>query len=91
MGIGLDFASIIAAAFDIGSRYDRPYYPTPGYNPGYDYSDVVDGTRPILLMRAGVEIYHHLRIESSIYIGGRYANGFSLSVGFVIGGRPKKY
>lgn len=40
--------------------------------------------------RVGVELWRHLRIGASFYVGNRPYNTFVLSIGGVIGGRPRK-
>lgn len=40
--------------------------------------------------KVGVELFHHLRINLSVIFTRRDACGFSLSIGGVIGGRPRK-
>lgn len=40
--------------------------------------------------RIGVEILTHLRIEATFYAGNREDSFFSLSIGAVLGGKPKK-
>lgn len=57
---------------------------------GGEYSDG-DGTLvPVLQPRIGVELFHHLRFTLSSTLSGRGYSNVCLSVGFVIGGRPKK-
>lgn len=40
--------------------------------------------------RIGVELWHHLRVESIFYLGAKEVNMFSISIGATIGGKPKK-
>lgn len=51
-----------------------------------------DGTsnRAFFRPKIGVELWHHLRIGFSITISDPKSSGWSMSVGAVIGGRPRK-
>ena len=40
--------------------------------------------------RVGVEFIHHIRLTGQFNISRKGYNNFSLSIGFVLGGRPKK-
>lgn len=47
-------------------------------------------TRMFLRPKIEVELFHHLRINLSATIAGTKSTGWSISIGGVIGGRPRK-
>lgn len=48
-----------------------------------------DKFRPFVRPKIGVEMFHHLRISLSATLTCAQQNGFSISIGWVIGGSPK--
>lgn len=71
---------------DYNFRQGRKINPYAGLGLGWDINDHLMVAAP----RIGVEIVHHIRIETTFYISSRFGSMFMVSAGFAIGGRPKK-
>lgn len=48
------------------------------------------GTSALFVPRIGVELVHHIRVTASCHLSRKGFNTFDLTLGFVLGGRPKK-
>ena len=55
-----------------------------------DYCSTPDGSHFVMRPRVGVELFHHVRLSLSSNINRYGYNNLALSLGLVIGGRPKK-
>lgn len=89
----------IAAAGDYNLRQGRRINPFAGLGIGVGFYDIpgsnplnisTHGTAAVFIPRIGVEFAHHIRLTGSFTIVRKGFNSFNLSLGFVIGGRPKK-
>lgn len=71
-------------------RRGRDVNPFVGLGAGVD--NLTDDSKCYAFARPkiGVELFHHIRINASVTITERHATGWTLSVGFVFGGRPRK-
>ena len=69
---------------DYNFRQGRKINPYAGFAIGWDIND----SQLVAAPRIGVEIFHHIRIESTFYLSSHYASMFMISAGFAIGGRP---
>ena len=49
-----------------------------------------EGTSMLFAPRVGVELLYHIRLMAQFNISRKGYNNFSLTIGFVLGGRPKK-
>lgn len=90
----LAFAATGAYNFQQGSNVN----PFAGVAIGIAGNDVVGddvypskGTSIFFSPRIGVELLHHLRLTVSSNISRKGYNNMQISLGLVIGGRPKKY
>ncbi len=50
----------------------------------------VDGCKPVIMPQVGVEFFHHVRLNAHMQLSRRGFNTYGLSLGLVLGGRPKK-
>lgn len=64
---------------------------------GVAFNDVVGdkcfptkGTSMLFSPRVGVEFFHHFRLATQFNLSRKGYNNLSVTLGFVIGGRPKK-
>lgn len=87
----------LAAVSDYNVYQGNKVNPFVGCALGIGFNDVVGdryfptkGTSCLVAPRFGVELWHHLRLTAQINICRKGYNNFSLSIGAVIGGRPKK-
>lgn len=48
-----------------------------------------EGTSMLFAPRVGVELLYHIRLMAQFNISRKGYNNFSLTIGFVLGGRPK--
>lgn len=78
-------------------RRGSKFSPYAGLGIGLGHHDTVHrqdfsvgGTTPVFLPHIGVEMLYHLRLEAGFMIARKGCNVFELSLGVVIGGRPKK-
>ncbi|MDE7179572.1 MAG: hypothetical protein K2N88_00010 [Muribaculaceae bacterium] len=86
-----------AAVGDYNFRQGKKVNPFAGVELGVAYNDVVGivyrpsgGTSMLFAPRIGVELVHHIRLMARLNICRKGYNNFALTIGFVIGGRPKK-
>lgn len=89
----------LALVSDWNFAQGRKVNPYAGLGLGVGHRDIVnedyypagDGTWTLIAMpRVGVELFRHLRLTLSSNIAGKGYNNVQLSLGVVIGGRPKK-
>lgn len=89
----------LALAFtgDYNFRQGTKFNPFIGTALGVAFNDVVgdkyfpsEGTSMIFAPRIGVEFLYHIRLMGLFNICRKGYNNFSLTLGFVLGGRPKK-
>lgn len=87
----------LALTGDYNFRQGTKLNPFVGTAIGVAYNDVVGdryfpskGISMIFSPRIGVEIFYHLRIAAQFNICRKGYNNLSLTLGLVIGGRPKK-
>lgn len=85
------------ALADYNLMQGRKINPYIGAGLGIGYNDVVgdrlypgSGSSVLFSPRLGVEIIHHIRLEAEFNICRKGFNNFAFSLGFVLGGRPKK-
>lgn len=86
-----------AALTNYNIRQGRIFNPFFGCALGVAFNDVVGdryfpskGVSMLFAPRVGVEIIRHIRITGQFNICRKGYNNFSIAVGFVLGGRPKK-
>lgn len=86
-----------AAVTDYNFRQGKKVNPFVGTGLGIASLDVVgdkyypsSGKSLFIAPRVGVEFLHHIRLTSQFNISKHGAHNFEVSLGFVIGGRPKK-
>lgn len=60
------------------------------YNGKNDRPSVYEGASALLLFRAGVELWYHLRVTADMCFTVRGYSCAGITVGFSLGGRPKK-
>lgn len=82
---------------DYNFRQGKKVNPFVGSSIGFASNDVVgddlfpsSGTSFLFAPRVGVELVHHIRLTGQLNICRVGYNNFSLSIGVVLGGRPKK-
>lgn len=82
---------------DYNFRQGKRCNPFVGLGVGWSSCEIVsgyfygtEGTTGVLMPRAGIELFHHLRIGFSIHLNRHGYNNCELSIGGVLGGRPKK-
>lgn len=82
---------------DYNLRQGRKINPFVGTAVGVAFNDVVgdkyfptQGTSMIFAPWIGVEFVHHIRLTAQFNLCRKGYNNFGLTVGFVLGGRPKK-
>lgn len=87
----------LAATGEYNFRQGTKINPFAGVAVGVAFNDVVGdkcfptkGTSMICAPRAGVEFIYHIRLMAQFNICRKGYNNFSLTLGFVLGGRPKK-
>lgn len=87
----------LAAIGDYNFRQGSKVNPFVGTALGVAFNDIVGdkyfpskGTSMLFAPRIGVEFIHHIRIMTQFNICRKGYNNFSLTVGFILGGRPKK-
>lgn len=87
----------LAATGEYNLRQGTKINPFVGAALGVAFNDVVGdkyfpskGTSMLFAPRIGVEFIHHIRLMAQFNICRKGYNNFSLTLGFVIGGRPKK-
>lgn len=85
----------VAAVGDYNFRQGRKINPFAGIGFGAGFYDQpvendISGCLPVIIPRVGVELVHHIRLTASFHIIRNGFNAFDVSLGFVIGGRPKK-
>lgn len=88
----------LAATSEYNFRQGTKVNPFAGAAMGIAFNDVVGdkyfpskGTSMIFAPRVGVELLYHIRLMAQFNICRKGYNNFSLTLGFVIGGRPKKH
>ena len=82
---------------DYNFRQGKKVNPYLGCGLGFSFYDTINdvvyessGTTFGIQPRAGLELFHHLRVAATFLINRKGYNNFELSVGVVFGGRPKK-
>lgn len=87
----------LAAVVNYNFRQGENINPFVGCALGVASNDVVGdrcfpskGVSMLFAPQLGVEIIHHIRVRGQFNICRKGYNNFSLSIGFVLGGRPKK-
>lgn len=87
----------LAILGDYNIRQGRKVNPFIGAALGVAFNDVVgdkyfptNGTSILFAPRVGVEFFHHIRLMTQFNICRKGYNNFSLTLGFVIGGRLKR-
>ncbi len=87
----------LAFTGDYNFRQGTKINPFVGTALGVAFNDAVgdkyfplDGTAMLFAPRVGVEFLHHIRLTAQFNISRKGCNNFNLSIGFVLGGRPKK-
>lgn len=87
----------LAATGSYNFRQGKNVNPFAGVAIGFAGNDVVGdevypskGTSLLFAPRVGVELLHHLRLSLSSNVSRKGYNNLQFSLGFVIGGRPKK-
>ncbi len=87
----------LALTGDYNFQQGKKINPFIGTAIGVAFNDVVGdkyfptkGTSMLFSPRVGVEFLHHIRITTQFNICRKGYNNFSLTLGFVLGGRPKK-
>ena len=85
-----------AAVGDYNFRQGRKVNPFAGLGIGVGFYDTTsgglynsNGTAAVFIPRIGVELVHHIRVTASMHILRNGFNTFDISLGFVIGGRPR--
>ncbi len=78
-------------------RQGKKVNPFVGAGIGVAFCDVLDfeydawpGTSLYFAPRVGVELFHHLRLTSQLNISKKGYHNLAVTLGLVIGGRPKK-
>lgn len=87
----------LAATGEYNLRQGTKINPFVGTALGVAFNDVVGdkyfpskGTSMLFAPRIGIEFLYHIRLMAQFNICRKGYNNFSLTVGFVLGGRPKK-
>ncbi|MDE7179573.1 MAG: hypothetical protein K2N88_00015 [Muribaculaceae bacterium] len=88
----------LAAVGDYNFIQGKKINPFVGVELGVAHNDVQSDSFPtwggstsmLFAPRAGVEFVHHIRLMAKFNICRKGYNTFALSIGFVVGGRPKK-
>lgn len=87
----------LAATGEYNFRQGTKINPFVGTALGVAFNDVVGdkyfpskGTSMFFAPRVGVEVVNHIRLMAQFNICRKGYNNFSLTLGFVLGGRPKK-
>lgn len=87
----------LAATGEYNLRQGTKINPFVGAALGVAFNDVVgdryfpsNGTSVLFAPRIGVEFVYHIRLMAQFNICRKGYNNFSLTLGFVLGGRPKK-
>lgn len=87
----------LAATGEYNFRQGTKINPFVGTALGVAFNDVVGdkyfpskGTALLLAPRLGVEFLYHIRLMAQFNLCRKGYNNFTLTVGFVLGGRPKK-
>lgn len=87
----------LAATGEYNFRQGSKINPFAGAALGVAFNDVVGdkyfpskGTSMIFAPRVGVEFIYHIRLMAQFNVCRKGYNNFSLTLGFVLGGRPKK-
>lgn len=82
---------------DYNFRQGTKTNPFVGAALGIGFNDVVgdkyfpsQGTSIFFAPRVGIELLYHIRLNAQINICRKGYNNFSFTIGFVLGGRPKK-
>lgn len=82
---------------DYNLRQGIKVNPFAGLGIGAGFNDVVgvaayptSGVAPVFIPRIGIELIRHIRVTVSANITRRGYNNLSITIGGVIGGRPKK-
>ena len=88
---------IMAATGDYNFRQGNRISPYIGCGLGYGYNQTTnawiypsEGSSLVFMPRGGVEIAGFLRLMAEFNVCRKGYNNFALTVGFVLGGRPKK-
>ena len=88
---------VLAVTGDYNFRQGRTVNPFVGTALGIGFNDTVGtrlfpskGTSFVFMPRGGVEIAGFLRLMAEFNVCRKGYNNFALTVGFVLGGRPKK-
>mgnify|MGYP000761111573 CR=1 FL=1 len=86
----------IAATGGYNFRQGRKINPFAGIALGVACNDVVGdklypvkGTSMLICPRVGVEFLYHIRLMTELNISRKGFNNAAISIGFVLGGRPK--
>lgn len=86
----------IAATGGYNFRQGRKINPFAGIALGVAFNDVVGdevypvkGTSMLFCPRVGVELLYHIRLMAELNISRKGFNNAAISIGFVLGGRPK--
>lgn len=87
----------LAATGEYNFRQGTKINPFAGAALGIAFNDVVGdkyfpakGTSMLFAPRIGVEFIYHIRVMAQFNLSRNGYNNFSLTLGFVLGGRPKK-
>ncbi len=87
----------LAAISEYNLRQGTKINPFVGTALGVAFNDVVgdkyfpsSGTSMLFAPRIGIEFIYHIRLMAQFNICRKGYNNFSLTLGFVLGGRPKK-
>lgn len=93
-------SDIVAVTGDYNFRQGARINPFAGLGIGFAiqyidnlqnrFEDYHDKAAAVFLPRVGVELFHHVRVTLGAQISRRGFHTLDLSVGFVLGGRPKK-
>jgi hypothetical protein len=88
----------LATTSEYNFRQGTKLNPFVGAALGIAFNDVVGdkyfpskGTSMLFAPRVGVELLYHIRLMAQLNICRKGYNNFSLTLGFVIGGRPKRH
>ena len=88
---------VFAVTGDYNFRQGKTFNPFIGTALGIGYNDTVgdrvfpsSGTSFVFMPRGGIEIAHFIRIMGEFNVCRKGYNNFSLTIGLVLGGRPKK-
>lgn len=88
----------LALTSNFNFRQGAKLNPFIGTAVGVAFNDVIGdkcfpskGTSMIFAPRVGVEFFHHFRITTQLNLCRKGYNNFCLTIGLIVGGRPKNY